>query len=253
MSCISIRPEELGTKEHLNEGERGEWKNCLKTQHSKYEEHGIQSHQFMADRWGKCGNSNRFYFLASEITAYGYCSNEIKRCLLTERNTITNLDCLLKRHHFSDKSPFSQSYGFSSGHVWMWELDHKESWALKNRRFQTVALEKTLERPLDCKIKSVNQNIQEINPEYSLEGLMLKLKLQYFGRLLQRAYSLEKTLLLGKIEGGRRRGRQRMGSLDSIITNSLSMSFSKLPETVRKREAYRAVHGVTKSRTRLRD
>ena len=164
MSCISIRPEELGTKEHLNEGERGEWKSWLKTQHSKYEEHGIQSHQFMADRWGKCANHNRFYFLGSEITAYGECSHEIKRCLLTERNTVTDLDCLLKRHHFSDKSPFSQSYGFSSGHVWMWELDHKESWAPKNRRFQTVALEKTLERPLDCKeIKSVNQNIQEIN------------------------------------------------------------------------------------------
>ena len=110
-----------------------------------------------------------------------------------------------QRHYFANKGPYSQSYGFSSGHVWMWEWDYKESWARKNWCFWTVVLKKTLESPLDCKeIKPVNS--KEINPEYTLEGLTLKLKLQYFGHLMQRANSLEKTLILGKIEGRGRRG-----------------------------------------------
>ena len=110
--------------------------------------------------------------------------------------------CIKKqRHHFADKSSYSESYGFSSSHVWMWELDHKEGWAPKNWCFQTVVLEKTLESPLDC--KEITSILKEISPEYSLEGLMLKLKLQYFGHLMGRAYSLEKTLML---EGVRARG-----------------------------------------------
>ena len=107
-------------------------------------------------------------------------------------------------HYCTNKGPSSQSYGFSSSHSWMWELDCEESWAPKNWCFWTVVLEKTLENPLDCK------EIKPVNPEYSLEGLMLKLNLQYFGHLMQRTDSLEKTLMLGKIEGGRRRGWQRM-------------------------------------------
>ena len=102
---------------------------------------------------------------------------------------------------FADKGPSSQSYGFSSGHVWMWELDHKESWALNNWCFWTVVLEKTLESPLDCKeIKPVNPKGNQ--PEYSLKELMLKLKLQYFGHLMWRADSLEKSLMQERLKAG---------------------------------------------------
>ena len=153
--------------------------------------------------------------------------------------------CIKKqRHHFVDKGVYNWSYGFSSSHIWMWELDHKESWALKNWWFWIVVLEKTLESPLDCKeIQPVPP--KGISPEYYLEGLMLKLKLQYFGHLLGRANSLEKTLMLGKIEGKRKRGRQRARWLDSII-DLMDMNMSKLQEIVKDRETwYAAVHGVS--------
>ena len=156
----------------------------------------------------------------------------IKYCYLgtsiPERKAMSNLDSILKsRHYFADKGPSNQSSGFSSSHVWMWELDCEESWAPKNWCFWTVVLEKTLESPLDCK------EIKPVNPKGNQSWIFIgrtesvKLKLQYFGHLTRRTDSLEKTLVLGKIEGRRRRWRQRMRWLDGI-TNS--MSFSKLRE-----------------------
>jgi len=120
-----------------------------------------------------------------------------------------------QRHYFVNKGPYSQGYGFSSSHVWMWELDYKESWAPKNYAFELWCWRRLLRVPWTAG-RSNQSILKEISPEYSLEGLMLKLKFQYFGHLMRRTDSFEKTLMLGKMEGGRKRGRQRMRWLDGI-------------------------------------
>ena len=157
-----------------------------------------------------------WFWGAPKITGDGDCSHEIKRCLLLGRKVVSSLDSILKIRDITLPAKvllvkamvFPKLWVFQYGFSWMWELDCEEGWAPKNWCFWAVVLEKTFESPLDCKeIKPVNP--KGISPEYSLEGLMLKLKLQYFGYLMWRTNSLEKTLMLGKIEGGLGEGDDR--------------------------------------------
>ena len=179
---------------------------------------------------GNNGNSDRLYFGGLQ----NHCSHEIKRHLLLWRKAMTKLDSILKSKDTTllTKVHLIKALFFSSSHIWMWKLDYKESWEKKNWCFWIVKqLKKTLESLLDCKKIQHQSILKEISPEYPLEGLMLQLQLQYFDHLMRRTDSLEKTLMLGKVEGWRRTGQQRMRRLVGI-TDSMDMSLSKLRELV---------------------
>ena len=201
-----------GTKEPLDESERGEWKSWLKIQHSKNKivaSGSITSWQIDGETMEIVTD---FIFLGFKITAVSDCSHEIKTTAPWKKSYDKTRRCIKKqRHHFADKGPYRQSYGFSSSHKQMWELDqHQRIDALELWCWKRLLRVPWTER-------RINQSIlKEINPEYSLEGLILKLKLQYFGHLMQIADSLEKTLMLVKIEGRTRRGWKRMRGLDGI-------------------------------------
>ena len=241
-----------GTKESLDEGERGEWKVGLKLDIHKTKimaSSPITSQQIEGEKVEAVTN---FIFLGTKITADSDCNHEIKELALWNENYDKTRQCIKKqRHYLANKGPYSQIYSVTIVmYGWdSWTIKKAECWRIDT--FEVWCWRRLLRFPWTAR-RSNQSILKEINPEYSLEGLMLKLKLQYFGHLIWRADSLEKTLMLGKIEG-RRRGWQNRRWLDDI-TISMDMILSNLQEMVKHKEAWHVtVHGVAKRWTWLSD